>query len=383
MIEKVEKFCLENDLFSAHDRLVVACSGGPDSMALVDILRRLQHKHDLQLYIAHAEHGIRQESSLEDARYVQNYCRKYNLPFYLEHLNVPDFARERKMSTETAARVLRYCFLRKVKDATGSAKIATAHHLNDQAETFLQHLIRGAGSAGLSGMRAVNGEIVRPFLCLYRREIEAYCEKYDLQPRLDETNLSLEYERNKIRLELLPLLEKYNSGIVKSICNSAKIIAEQNDYINFSAQKVYNNICKQSADRKVHLDVLQVKQEHIALRTALYRLIIRNVQGNLENITAKDVFDAAKQGDAVALAQVENFGKTLGKALAAIACVTDPEVFVIGGGVVKAGPILIDVIRKYYRQYAFHASREVEFKAATLGNNAGIYGGVKMVLPPQ
>lgn len=101
--------------------------------------------------------------------------------------------------------------------------------------------------------------------------------------------MSLEYERNKIRLELLPLLEKYNSGIVKSICNSAKIIAEQNDYINFSAQKVYNNICKQSADRKVHLDVLQVKQEHIALRTALYRLIIRNVQGNLENITAKHV----------------------------------------------------------------------------------------------
>ncbi|HJF84891.1 MAG TPA: tRNA lysidine(34) synthetase TilS [Megamonas hypermegale] len=289
MIEKVEKFCLENDLFSAHDRLVVACSGGPDSMALVDILRRLQHKHDLQLYIAHAEHGIRQESSLEDARYVQNYCRKYNLPFYLEHLNVPDFARERKMSMETAARVLRYRFLRKVKDATGSAKIATAHHLNDQAETFLQHLIRGAGSAGLSGMRAVNGDIVRPFLCLYRREIEAYCEKYDLQPRLDETNLSLEYERNKIRLELLPLLEKYNSGIVKSICNSAKIIAEQNDYINFSAQKVYNNICKQSADGKVHLNVLQVKQEHIALRTALYRLIIRNVQGNLENITAKHV----------------------------------------------------------------------------------------------
>lgn len=104
---------------------------------------------------------------------------------------------------------------------------------------------------------------------------------------------------------------------------------------------------------------------------------------SVENITAKDVFDAAKQGDAVALAQVENFGKTLGKALAAIACVTDPEVFVIGGGVVKAGQILIDVIRKYYRQYAFHASREVEFKAATLGNNAGIYGGVKMVLPPQ
>ena len=101
MIEKVEKFCLENDLFSAHDRLVVACSGGPDSMALVDILRRLQHKHDLQLYIAHAEHGIRQESSLEDARYVQNYCRKYNLPFYLETPNeIQGYAEEIKLLRE-------------------------------------------------------------------------------------------------------------------------------------------------------------------------------------------------------------------------------------------------------------------------------------------
>lgn len=102
-----------------------------------------------------------------------------------------------------------------------------------------------------------------------------------------------------------------------------------------------------------------------------------------DEITAKEVFDAAKQGDAVALEQVENFGRTLGKALASISCVVNPEAFVIGGGVVKAGKILIDVVQKYYRQYAFHASRETEFRAAVLGNSAGMYGGVKMVLPSQ
>ena len=289
MIEKVEKFCLENDLFKAGDSLVIACSGGPDSMALVDILCRLQDKHDLKLYIAHAEHGIRQESSLEDAEYVKNYCIKYHLPFYLEHLKVPDFAKRQKMSMEMAARILRYRFLRRVKNNTGSAKIVTAHHLNDQAETFLQHLIRGAGSEGLGGMRVVNGDIIRPFLCLYRQEIETYCNEYDLQPRLDETNMSLDYERNKIRLKLLPYLEKYNINIVKSICNSAKIIAEQNDYINFSAQKVYNNSCKQISGEKISLDVQPVKSEHIAVRTALYRLIIRKIQGNLENITSMHI----------------------------------------------------------------------------------------------
>ena len=101
---------------------------------------------------------------------------------------------------------------------------------------------------------------------------------------------------------------------------------------------------------------------------------------DVADVTAKDVFDAAKQGDSVALEQVENFGKTLGKALASISCVINPEAFVIGGGVAKAGQILIDAVRKYYREYAFHAARGTEFKAATLGNNAGIYGGVKMVL---
>ena len=102
-----------------------------------------------------------------------------------------------------------------------------------------------------------------------------------------------------------------------------------------------------------------------------------------EDLTAKDVFDAAKQGDAAALEQVENFGKVLGKALASISCVADPEAFVIGGGVARAGQILIDAVQKYYRQYAFHAAGNAEFRAAVLGNSAGIYGGVKMVLAEE
>lgn len=289
MIEKVEKFCLEYNLYKEHDKLVIACSGGPDSMAIVDILRRLQNKYDLKLYVAHAEHGIRQESSLRDAQYVKEYCLKYNLPFYLEHLQVPDFAEQNRLSMETAGRILRYKFLRKVKNEVNAVKIVTAHHLNDQAETFLQHLIRGAGSEGLSGMRPINNDIIRPFLCVYRQEIEMYCEKYNLKPCLDETNLSLDYERNKIRLELVPQLQKYNINVVKSICNSAKIIAEQNDCINFLAQKVYNNICEQIATHKIKLEIQSVKSEHIALRTALYRLIIRKIQGNLENISSKHI----------------------------------------------------------------------------------------------
>lgn len=288
MIEKVEKFCLSRNLFKACDILVIACSGGPDSIALADILRRLAPKYNLKLHIAHAEHGIRQQSSLEDAQYVKAYCERYNLPFHLKHLQVPDFARKNKLSTETAARILRYRFLREVKNETGAAKIATAHHLNDQAETFLQHLIRGAGSDGLGGMRAVNGDIIRPFLCLYRREVEEYCNTHFLNPRLDETNLSLDYERNKIRLELLPQLERYNANVVGSICNSARIIAQENDYINFCAQKVYNNVCVQDED-KITLRIDGIKGEHIALKAALYRLIIKKIQGNLENISFRHI----------------------------------------------------------------------------------------------
>lgn len=286
IINKVDHFANEHNLFKPHDKLLIACSGGPDSIALVDILLKLRTKYNLNIIVAHAEHGIRKESSLNDAQYVKTYCEQRNIPFFMEHLNVLEHLKTEKLSVETLARKLRYQFLRKIAQKENATKIVTAHHLNDQAETVLQHLLRGAGPAGLSGMKSLNGDIIRPFLCLYRKEIEAYCLHENLNPCLDETNNSLDYERNRIRLDLLPRLKEYNPQIVTAICNSAKIIAQEHDFIdcyvkNLYIQKVNTNINTQ----EVTIDINDLKKEHKAIRTALYRYIIKKLQNSLENIS--------------------------------------------------------------------------------------------------
>lgn len=289
IINKVINFVKKHKLFQPYDKLIIACSGGPDSIALVDILQKINEKYQyhLKLIIAHAEHGIREQNSLDDAKFVQKYCQQHQLDFIVEHLDVLSKLDAEKLSVETLARKLRYQFLRKVAKQKNSKKIVVAHHLNDQAETILQHLLRGAGSEGLSGMKVQNGDIIRPFLCLYRDEIEKYCLENDLQPRIDETNSSLDYERNRIRLELIPQMQKYNPKVVTALCQSAEIIAQEHDFIEFYIEKFSKKKLKEECkdnQLQIWLYKKDITNEHSSVRKALYRYIIRKIQGNLENI---------------------------------------------------------------------------------------------------
>lgn len=288
MIQTIENFCLKHNLFIANEHLLIACSGGADSLALVDIFRQLASKYKFTISVAHAEHGIRKQSSLDDAQFVKAYCQKYHLPFYLKHLQVLKFAQEHKYSVETAARILRYNFLRETKKQIHATKILTAHHMNDQAETILQHLMRGSGAEGLKGMSIVNGDIIRPFLAITRKEIEAYCQEHKLTPRFDETNDSLDYERNRIRLELLPQMATYNPQIIKALCQTAQLIGQEHDFIKIYTRKIYANICQENLLAKnlsISLNIAPLLNEHKAIRYSLYRYILQKIQGNLANIS--------------------------------------------------------------------------------------------------
>ena len=286
--KKVESFCLEHALIAPGRCLLLACSGGPDSMALVSIFLHLREAYSLTLHIAHAEHGIRGSASLDDAAYVQNFCREYNLPFHLEHLAVPAFAAENKLSEETAARLLRYRFLRRTAKEIGADRIVTAHHLNDQAETVLQHLLRGAGPQGLSGMSPDKSGIIRPFLCLYRAEIEEYCRRHQIAARRDETNFSPDYERNKIRLDLMPRLEEYNARAAAAICRSARLIAREHSFIaQCAAQKLAELADKDGAS--LCLSAAGLKCCHAAVRSEIYRLALASISAALENITFEHI----------------------------------------------------------------------------------------------
>ena len=206
MLNKVLAFCEEHGLLAHGSSIVVAVSGGADSMALLDLLVHLQERLALSVHVAHFEHGIRGEASREDADYVAAFCRARGVACSVEAADVPRYAKERRMSLETAARELRYAFLRRVKAHVGAQVIAVAHHADDQAETVLQHILRGAGLHGLVGMRPRTGDVVRPLLACTKEELVAHCAAHGIEVRHDATNDAADVQRNYLRLEILPRL---------------------------------------------------------------------------------------------------------------------------------------------------------------------------------
>lgn len=274
MLDKVEVFCKKNNVFQRGDRLVVACSGGPDSLALLHVFLRLRAVYDLDLICAHFEHGIRGAASLADADFVADFCQQHAVAFRLGAADVPVWAKRHHQSLETAARTLRYQFLTQVKETMGAARILTAHHADDQAETVLMHLLRGTGSEGLMGMCVVRGAIARPFLSVTRAEIESYCARHGLQPRQDATNAVLDCTRNRLRLELLPELRTtYNPEITQALCRLANVMTEEQSYLQQVTSQLVRDLTEKRSDG-IWLDVQAFLQQPKALQRRLLRRLL-------------------------------------------------------------------------------------------------------------
>lgn len=225
-------------------RLIVACSGGVDSLALTDVLARLKKQLGLELVVAHFEHGIRGEESRSDAFFVEKVARARRLPFVIRSGDAPAEAAARGISLETAARSLRYEFLGQVRRERDASYILTAHHADDQAETIIMHLLRGTGTTGLAGMRAKNEtmHIARPLLSITKQELTDYCLARDLVWREDSTNDVLDCTRNRIRLGLLPTLKRYNPNIVARLNSMGSIVGEEDDYLERLAAAEYQRL---------------------------------------------------------------------------------------------------------------------------------------------
>ena len=233
-------------LLPAGEPVVVGVSGGPDSLALLHILRRLAPDYRVALHVGHLEHGIRGEASREDAAFVRAIAEAWGLPVTVAARDVPAIARERGLAIEEAARQERYRFLGELARSIGGTTVAVAHHADDQVETVLMHLLRGAGLSGLRGMRPLSRldalrfgddedlapedkndgiRLARPLLYVERAAIEAYCEAQGLRPRFDRSNLDTTYFRNRLRLELIPYLEAFNPNVRQVIRRTAEVLA--------------------------------------------------------------------------------------------------------------------------------------------------------------
>jgi len=284
MLEKVSAWCLKNKLFQPGDAIVIACSGGPDSLALTHVFLALQKEYGLKLKVAHLDHMFRGEASRQDACFVEEFCRKNNLPCEMRSVDVPAYAALHGLSDETAAREVRYAFLREVAASFGAVKIATAHHQGDQAETVLLHLFRGAGSQGLRGIQPVAGDIIRPFLFLTKKEIEAYCTTHALEPRLDETNTQTKYTRNKIRLNLIPQLQQdYNPAIEGALCRSAVLLGDEHDFVEQFALACWPKIITM-CQKKLVLERQGFNGQPKAIKREILRLLVDKLQGDLKGI---------------------------------------------------------------------------------------------------
>ena len=281
ILHRVEAYIQRERLLTPGDGVVVALSGGPDSVTLFDLLHRLKAKWDLTLYIAHLNHQLRPNAE-SDAAFVKQIAR--NDPVYIGKEDVVQRAKENKQSLEEAARDARRAFLDTVKQKTGANKIALGHTKSDQAETVLLRLVRGAGLTGLGGMRPISEACwIRPLLSLSRSEIEFYVRTRNLQVLRDETNSDPKFLRNRIRTDLIPHLQKaYNPQIEDLLSRLATLLQNDDAHLENIAEQALSEALLYRDNRKFILDVKRFFGYHISLRRRLIRKVLFALQASAE-----------------------------------------------------------------------------------------------------
>jgi len=274
---KVKKIIERYNMFSPGDKVLVGVSGGPDSVCLLHILNRCRKEMALSLHIVHINHGIRKRESKREEKFVSHLAGRMGLPITVKSLDVPSYARRKKLTVEEAARDMRYSAFEQLAGKLNAKKIALGHTASDQVETVLMHLLRGSGPQGLSGIPPVrklgSSLIVRPLIEVNREEILNYLKKNKLTFCLDSSNRKTEYFRNKVRLKLLPLLRKnYNKNIDGALLRLSEILKEENACWERVVERVLGKVVSWEAE-KILIDFKKfLRYNVIVQRRVLYRL---------------------------------------------------------------------------------------------------------------
>jgi tRNA(Ile)-lysidine synthase len=292
-------YCRHHDLFRPGTVVVVAVSGGADSMCLLYCLHALSPLLGIRLHVAHVNHLLRADESDADAAFVAQAAEQLGLHCTVERIDVRSARGKSRESLEAAARALRYVALRKIAANVGGDCIATGHTRNDQAETVLINLLRGAGIDGLSGMRPRERQIVRPLLDVSRDAVEAYNAELGIDWREDQTNEDQGFRRNAIRHEIMPRLERYNPRVQEALARSATIIGHDADYMLKEAGQALAHMRTLAAPGSLELDRAALRLLPIGLRFHVLRLAIEELLGTRDGFSAQH-FEAI---DALALAR--------------------------------------------------------------------------------
>lgn len=286
MKDKVLSFIREYGMAEPGDRVLCALSAGPDSVAMTCILNEIKRILKIEIGAAHFSHGLRPDCAEEEKNIAAELCKELNIPFYHEYGDTIAYCKRNKKGTEEGARELRYDFLGRIAAEHGYNKIATAHNLNDNAETVLLNLLRGSGLKGLSGIPPVRDNIIRPIMCLSRDNIESYVE--GRKTARDESNFEDGYTRNKLRLNVFPLLREINENALANIAGAGLRIREENRYIEKMAEKFLrsNSSSWNGSENILAIDIKTLKEQEKGFVKRVIHLAYEKAGGDMGKLSA-------------------------------------------------------------------------------------------------
>ncbi len=290
MYSLVKQNIIDKCLINTDDNILIGLSGGPDSVFLLHNLRKLKAELRFNLYASHINHMYRGEDAQHDEDFVRHLCCKYGIKLFVRRKHAGEYARELKVTEEEAGRILRYDFFKDNLDEIGGGKIAVAHNLNDQAETVLQRIIRGSGIDGLSAMSYQKDNLIRPMLNVTKSEVLNYLQENNYEYCIDKTNLHDIYGRNKIRLNLIPYMEKnFNPNIQNSLFRMSETMERDKKIIEKYIALRFNEVLLEKTDNKITMDINRLKAIEDGESGRIIRKAIEELKGNTVNIEMKHI----------------------------------------------------------------------------------------------
>ncbi len=299
---RILSFIRTHDLVRAHKPLVVGVSGGPDSVCLLHVLSSIKRPLGVKLHAAHLNHLLRGAESDADADYVARLASGLGIPATIERRDVKAYRREHRLTLEEAARAVRYTFFAEVARSIGGDTVAVGHTADDQAETILMHIIRGTGLTGLRGMQPLSSwylpdgtelRLARPLLVIDREETESYCAAEGFSPRSDSSNRLPNQLRNKVRSQLIPLLQSYNPDIKEALLRTARAVAADLDYIDEEVSGLWGTVARERPDG-ISIDRKGFSSLPMSLQRHLIRAALRKILGELQDIESVHIENILK-----------------------------------------------------------------------------------------
>lgn len=291
VIDTIKKY----DLIEAGDKIVLGVSGGPDSISMLHILNEIKTEYKFEIYVAHINHMIREEAN-DDEKYVKEFCEKNDIQFFVKRIDVKKEAYTKKIGTEEAGRNIRYQFFEEVLQNVNANKIAIAHNKNDKIETIIMNLLRGSGLSGLKGIEPIRNErFIRPLIECERHEIEEYCDKNKLNPRIDKTNFENDYTRNKIRNIVIPYIKKeFNPNIIETMDRLSQVATDEGNYIELQTIKIYQNILIEKNENQIVLKLKGFNEQEKVIKNRLVLLVVKELMGSTDRIEKIHIEDIIK-----------------------------------------------------------------------------------------